>query len=68
MNFTNRTTHFLSFWILAVCALIGFGLVDLGIIAFADMAVSLSQIAAVVFAFALISGGALFTVWRFESR
>ncbi len=60
------TNHHRTYWLLAITILLAFAFADIAAIALAATAVSGSQLVAAAVAFVLISGGALFTVWRFE--
>jgi hypothetical protein len=58
--------HHLSTWLLGIIIFLAFGLASVAIVALPAMAISVSQLIAVAFSFALVAGGLLFTVWRFE--
>ena len=58
--------HHLAYWILAVTVLLAFVLADAAAVAVPAMAITASHLLAGAFAFALIAGGLLFTIWRLE--
>jgi hypothetical protein len=64
----HGTPHREFFWLLGVILLLAFSLADLATIGFASKAVGGDILTAVVFSFALIAGGSLFTAWRFGNR
>ena len=58
--------HHLAYWLLGVTVLIAFVLGDAAVVAVPAMALTVGQLLAGAFAFALIAGGVLFTIWRLE--
>jgi hypothetical protein len=64
----SDTPHREFFWLLGVILLLAFSLADLATIGFASKAVGGDILTAVVFSFALVAGGSLFTAWRFGNR
>jgi hypothetical protein len=64
----SHTPHREFFWLLGVILLLAFSLADLATIGFASGTVGGDTLTAVVFSFALVAGGSLFTAWRFGNR
>ena len=59
-----RNNDHLLYWIAAILLLVGFGLGDTGIIIWCASFITFGQLVVFAFSFALISVGALVTIWQ----
>lgn len=62
----RRKTHHLAYWMLGITTLLAFALADAAAVALPATLLTAGQMLAVGFAFLLIAGGLLFTIWRLE--